>query len=280
MTRRWTAIGLTMAAIVALACEGGGRPGRPDPSAPPPSPVKGLPSSMAALGDSISAGVGSCVALTSCRRNSWSTGDGLRINSHYRRIRKANPQMRGNAENVAEPRARADGLAAQAADVPAGVNYVTVQIGANDACLGGIDNMTPVGEFRAAVADGLAAVRRRAPRATVLVTSIPDIYRLWEIGRGSDKVVRAWDRGVCPALLADPRSDSEAARSRRSAFRARIDAYNKQLAAACRAYGRRCRWDGGAVHGVRFTLDMLNPLDYFHPDADGQNALADATYFF
>jgi hypothetical protein len=112
------------------------------------------------------------------------------------------------------------------------------------------------------------------------VVSIPDLHRLWEIGRSDDRVVRAWARGVCPALLADPRSNTDAAQSRRSVFRTRVDAYNDQLAAACRAYGRRCRWDGGAVHGVDFTLDMLNPLDYFHPDADGQNALAEATWTF
>jgi lysophospholipase L1-like esterase len=274
LPRRWTALALAVAAAAGLACEGGGRPG----TGPTDPPAGDLPSSMAALGDSITVGVGSCVALVVCRRNSWSTGDGLRVDSHYRRLRAANGAMRGHVDNLAVAGSRADGLAAQAARVPSGVDYVTVLIGANDACRGGIDDMTPVPAFRDAVDAGLAAVKSRAHDATVLVASVPDLYRLWEIGRGEDRVVRVWARGVCPALLADPQSDTEDAASRRATFGDRVDAYNRQLAAACKAYGRRCHWDGGAVHRVRFTLDMLNPLDYFHPDADGQNALADATY--
>jgi lysophospholipase L1-like esterase len=268
-------VALALAAVAGLACEGG-RPG-PGPTDPPP-PVGDLPSSMAALGDSITAGVGSCVALVVCRRNSWSTGDGLRVDSHYRRLRAANPAIRGHADNLAEGGARAADLAAQATRVPSGVDYVTVLIGANDACRGRIDDMTAVRAFRDAVDAGLAAVKNRARDAVVLVASIPDLHRLWEIGRDEDRVVRAWARGVCPALLADPRSHADADADRRAAFAERVDAYNRQLAAACRAYGRRCHWDGGAVHRVSFTLDMLNSLDYFHPDADGQNALADATY--
>lgn len=276
--RRWTAVTLALAAVVALACEGRG--GAPGPDEPPPTPVPGLPASMAALGDSITAGVGSCVTLVACRRNSWSTGDGLRVRSHYRRLREANPAIDGRADNRAVGGARARDLAAQATRMPSDVDYVTVLVGANDACRARIDDMTPVADFRAAVDDGLAAVKRRSRRADVLVVSIPDLHRLWQIGRADDRVVRAWARGVCPALLADPRSDADADRSRRSVFRTRVDAYNDQLAAACRAYGKRCRWDGGAVHGVDFTLDMLNSLDYFHPDAEGQNALAEATWPF
>ena len=265
---------MALAAAAGLACEGG-RPGA-GPTDPPPA--GDLPASMAALGDSITVGVGACVALVACRRNSWSTGDGLRVESHYRRLRAANPAIRGHADNLAVAGARADGLAAQAAGIPSGVDYVTVLVGANDACRGVIDDMTAVPAFRAAVDAGLAAVERRARDAIVLVASIPDLHRLWEIGRGENRVVRAWARGVCPALLADPRSEADADANRRAVFADRIDAYNRKLAAACKAYGRRCRWDGGAVHRLRFTLEMLNPLDYFHPDADGQNALADATY--
>ncbi|HET8683614.1 MAG TPA: SGNH/GDSL hydrolase family protein, partial [Micromonosporaceae bacterium] len=60
--------------------------------------------------------------------------------------------------------------------------------------------------------------------------------------------------------------------------RDRVAAYNRELAGACRAYGSRCRYDGGAAHKVAFTIEMLNPLDYFHPDADGQDTLASVTY--
>ncbi|TBL28735.1 SGNH/GDSL hydrolase family protein, partial [Verrucosispora sp. SN26_14.1] len=157
-------------------------------------------------------------------------------------------------------------------------DYVTVLIGANDACRGTIDAMTPVTEFRAEVDRGLRVLREGRPKARVLVVSIPDLYRLWEVGHDDSRAARAWRRGVCPALLADATSDAPADRARRAEFRERIDAYNSQLRAACRAYGSRCRHDGGAVHRVRFDLDLVNRLDYFHPDTDGQSRLAEVTW--
>ena len=50
------------------------------------------------------------------------------------------------------------------------------------------------------------------------------------------------------------------------------------MAAACKDYGPRCRWDGGAAHGVAFTIGKLNTLDFFHPNSEGQTALASVTY--
>ncbi|TDC68139.1 SGNH/GDSL hydrolase family protein [Micromonospora sp. KC606] len=234
---------------------------------------------MAALGDSVSSGFGSCLALTSCRRNSWSTGDGVRVESHYRRLLDANPNIRGRARNHAVPGARAAALAGQAeAAVRDRADYVTVLIGANDACRGDIDNMTTVATFRSQVDRGLRVLREGRPKARVLVASIPDLHRLWEIGHTEPRAVRAWRAGICPALLANPTSTAPADRARRAAFRQRIDAYNAELKAACRAYGSRCRHDGGAVHRARFTLAEVNALDWFHPNAAGQNRLADVTF--
>ncbi|GAB3141412.1 SGNH/GDSL hydrolase family protein [Micromonospora sonneratiae] len=277
MTRRWTVAVTAVLAIFALACEGGGGIGEPTP--PPNSPRPGLPSAMAALGDSITNGFGSCLVLAACRRNSWSTGDGQRVESHYRRLLAANPAIDGNTHNQASSGARVAALSEQAAAaVRAKVDYVTVLIGANDACRSRIDAMTSVADFRSGVDRALSTLKQGRPRARVLVVSIPNLYRLWEIGHPEERVTRAWGRGICPALLANPTSTAEADVRRRAEFRARIAAYNDQLSAACRAYGSRCRYDGGAAHQARFTLDMLNSLDYFHPNAAGQSKLAEVTW--
>ncbi|MBF9128724.1 SGNH/GDSL hydrolase family protein [Plantactinospora sp. S1510] len=278
MSRRWTAAVTAVLAAFALACDGAqGGGNQPDPPAQPPRP--GLPTSMAALGDSITAGFGSCLTLAACQRNSWSTGDGARVESLYRRLREVNPAIRGKVHNESAGGARVAGLADQARDaVRAKVGYVTVLIGANDACRGGIDDMTSVSAFRKSLDSGLAALKKGLPKAQVLVVSIPDLYRLWEVGHTNDRAVRVWRDRVCPALLANAASTAPADRTRRSTFRARIDAYNQQLAAACRAYGSRCRYDGGAVHRVRFGLDLVNQLDYFHPNVAGQNKLAEVTW--
>jgi lysophospholipase L1-like esterase len=278
MHRRWVAGVAAVCALVALACEAGEGGGPPGASSPPP-PGQDLPSSMAALGDSITAGYGACIVLTTCHRNSWSTGDGFRVESLYRRISGVNPQLRGQGHNFAVPGARAAGLADQAASaVAVSAEYVTVLVGANDACRATPQEMTPVEAFRADVDRALRVLGDGLPQAQILVLSVPDLYRLWELGHGEPRVVRAWNRGVCPSMLADADSTDDAAAQRRSAVRERVAAYNAALADACRAHGDRCRFDGGAVHGAEFTLDQLNPLDFFHPDADGQNVLAELAY--
>ncbi|MGN9813173.1 GDSL-type esterase/lipase family protein [Micromonospora sp. BQ11] len=276
MPRRWVAALACLVALVALACEGGGE-AAPRPTRGTPSP--GATGGIAALGDSISTGFGSCVVLASCQRNSWSTGDGLRVDSIYRRLLDDDAALRGRAHNHARPGARAASLAGQAeAAVRDRADLVTVLIGANDVCRGGIEAMTPVTDFRKEVDRGLRVLRTGRPKARVLVVSIPDLYRLWEVGHTDERAVRVWRRGLCPALLANPTSDDPLDQARRTNVRERIDAYNKQLAAACRAYGSRCRYDGGAVHRVRFTLDLVNPLDWFHPNAAGQDRLAAVTW--
>jgi lysophospholipase L1-like esterase len=275
VVRRWTVAGLAVLAALALACDDTGTAG----PAPTGKPKPGLPSSMAALGDSITAGFGSCLTLVVCGRNSWSTGAGTAVESHYRRIREGNPAIRGNADNFASSGARAADLAGQARRaVRAKPAYVTVLIGANDACARTVDGMTSVKTFRAAVDDAFATLKKGLPKARVLVVSIPDLYRLWQLGHSDTHAVRAWNNGVCPALLADPTSTSAAAGTRRQRVADRVDAYDDQLEKACQAYGKRCRWDGGSAHGVRFSLDLVNHLDYFHPNAKGQDTLADVTY--
>jgi lysophospholipase L1-like esterase len=273
MPRRWIATLACLAALVALACDGSGS-ASPRPSG---SASAGAPKVLTALGDSITTGFGSCLVLLSCERNSWSSGDGIRVRSLYRRLREDDPGLR--AYNRAAPGARAAGLADQArAAVRDRADLVTVLIGANDACRDDIDEMTPVATFRRQVDAALTVLRKGRPKARVLVVSLPDLHRLWEIGHTESRAVRAWSRGICPALLADATSTAPAAAARRARFRDRIDAYDAQLRAACRAYGSRCRWDGGTVHRTRFGLDEVNALDWLHPNAAGQDRLAEVTW--
>ncbi|MEU4790162.1 GDSL-type esterase/lipase family protein [Micromonospora tulbaghiae] len=271
--RRWIAALACLAALVALACDGSGE-ASPRPSG---TPRPGEPRVIAALGDSVSTGYGSCLVLVSCERNSWSTGDGLRVESLYRRLRADAPGLR--AYNRAAPGARASALTGQARSaVRDKADLVTVLIGANDACRGDVDDMTPVATFRDQVDAALGVLREGRPKARVLVVSIPDLYRLWQIGHTEPRAVRAWSRGVCPALLADATSTAPAALARRARVKDRIEAYDGQLRAACRAYGSRCRWDSGAVHRHRFDLDQVNALDWFHPNAAGQGRLAEVAW--
>jgi lysophospholipase L1-like esterase len=277
MYRRLVACLALLLSLFAVACKDPGLVS----SAPSASAGarKDLPSSMAALGDSITAGFGACFALTSCHRNSWATGDGTLVNSHYRRIVAGNPAMRGHAHNLADPGAVVADLPGQATRAVAlHPQYVTILIGANDACGGGIEDMTSTAAFSAELRVALSVLAVGLPKAHVLVVSIPDVYRVWQVAHTSRVARQVWALGICPALLANPTSTAPADIQRRQLFRDRIDAYDRSLASACRAYGHLCRYDGGAAHRYAFSVGDLSVLDFFHPNSTGQNALARVTY--
>jgi lysophospholipase L1-like esterase len=255
--------------------------GQPAPgSSSSKAPRTGLPASMAALGDSITSGFGSCIAIVICSFNSWSTGNSAKVNSQYLRIKNGNPAIRDRAHNYAVPGAQVGGLSGQATKaVNAKVDYVTILIGANDACHATVDQMTDPGTFRSELNQALGVLKRGLPNARVLVVSIPDIYRVWQVGHTDSHAIHAWSvTGVCQSLLARPTSTADVDNTRRAAVRSRIDAYDKQLAAACTSYGRRCRYDEGAVHRIKFTLAQASDFDFFHPNADGQKLIASASY--
>jgi lysophospholipase L1-like esterase len=276
LLRRWHIVAFVLLGALALACEQGAGGAQPQPT----GSVKGYPSSMAALGDSITAGFGSCGTFLICGRNSWSTGTAGAVDSHYRRILAKNPRIEDHARSFAEPGASAadlSGQASQAIDMKA--EYVTVLIGANDACASTPARMTSVTAFRAGIDQALSRLRKGLPKSRVLVASIPDLYRLWQAGHTNADAVRVWSRAhICPSMLADPTSTAKPDEARRRAVRDRIDDYNDQLRQSCKAYGKKCRWDNGSVHESRVTLDLVNQVDYFHPDAEGQHEIAAATY--
>ncbi|GII82459.1 lipoprotein [Sphaerisporangium siamense] len=248
------------------------------PVAAAPAAADPVPPVMAALGDSISAGFNACGWYVSCSSRSWSSGDDAGVNSHYLRLLALAPGVKGHNLNFAVPGSASADLAAQAEKAAAAkAGYVTILIGAQDACVDDEAKMTPVPVYRARVERALAVL---APTgAKVFAASIPDVKRLWRLGK--DKVVARsfWALGhICPSMLARASSDAKKDRARRERVRDRVRDYNAEMAAACAAYAPGCRSDGGAVFDYPFTLDHISRWDYFHPNADGQKALARATF--
>ncbi len=275
---------MAVAALAAAGCGGsdhGGGTAKPSatgssaPATPSMRPPAGdAPGSMAALGDSITLGVDACTQFGACPRVSWATGDAG--DSHYRRLVAKNPHMTGQAHNLAVTGAKVADLprhATQATRLRA--EYVTMLIGANDACTDTTESMTPVSSFRASVTAALAKLDQKP---WVFVASVPDLYRLWQIGHDNPRMTYVWGFGLCQSMLAEPTSTAPAATARRQAVRARVQQYNAELARACKQYGPRCRYDGGAVFDADFTAADVSTIDGFHPSATGQHRLAAITY--
>jgi lysophospholipase L1-like esterase len=238
-----------------------------------------IPSSMAALGDSITRGFNACGWYVDCPGRSWSTGSSSLVNSHYLRILTKSPAISGRNYNDARTGTKMTDLNGQAAVAAAqAVDYVTIELGANDACTSTEAAMTPVAMFRAQFEQALATLAAQRPTAAILVASIPDLRRLWQIGRSSFGALTAWSvGGICQSMLANPLSNAQADVDRRNRVRQRVVDYNIALAQACAAYAT-CRFDGNAVFDYPFTLSHVSGWDYFHPNTSGQRVLGEITY--
>ncbi|WP_432825449.1 SGNH/GDSL hydrolase family protein [Dactylosporangium sp. CA-092794] len=247
------------------------------PAAAAPGPP---PGSIASMGDSISRGFNACGWYVDCPSRSFSTGTDTGVNSHYLRIRAVNPAISGHNFNDAESGATVADMPGQAAAaVSQGAGYVTILIGANDACTSSESTMTGVAAFRSTLDGALATLKSGLPNAKILLISIPDIKRLWQVGSTNAAARTVWSLfGICQSMLANPTSTSAADSARRDRVRQRVIDFNGQLAAACIAYGANCKYDGGAVFGYQFSLSEVSTWDYFHPNASGQAVLASISY--
>lgn len=244
-----------------------------------PATAQAPPSSMASMGDSITRAFNACGFYVDCTSRSFSTGDSTG-SSHYQRILAVNPAISGNNVNAARSGARVHEMPDQAQTaVAAGVEYVTILIGANDACTSSEASMTPVGEFRGHIDSALAVLQSGLPDARVMVISIPDIKQLWDAGRDSWLARQAWSLfNICQSMLENPTSFADEDVQRRDRVQQRVIDYNSELAAACDAYGPNCAYDGNVVFNYPFSLSQVSGWDYFHPNHEGQQLLAEISY--
>ena len=237
---------------------------------PPP-----LPSSMAAVGDSITQAASTGGSLgADYPQNSWSTGTNATVNSHYLRLLAWNPALSGRNYNRSVSGAKMVDLNGQMQQVVTlHPDYVTVLIGGNDLCTDTAAGMTSVSTFRSQFVTAMNTLTAGSPTTNVYVTSIPDVYHLWEIFRNDFFARIVWSFGnICQSLLANPGSTATADVARRAAVAQRNIDYNTQLAEVCATYVR-CRFDNNAVYNAEFTTSDAAG-DYFHPSIAGQAKLA------
>jgi lysophospholipase L1-like esterase len=300
-----------------------------------PASAVAPPQVMAALGDSITRGYnsagteftfGTCPMLRGgnpfdldCPTNSWSTGTNPAVKSQFQRIQAIDPGRNLVAFNDAVSGARVapdpdrpgiDLLSQAQRAARHDPDYVTIEIGANDACRPTIADQTPIGFFSGRVEAALETLVAADPKVYVQMLSIPDIYKLWELFTSPpnfDATLVRWTG--CQALLANPTSMADEDVVRRAKFRAQVIAYNDALAAVCAEF-KRCLFDNNAVFKSSFTADdvatvrntaglelpfpqpdfwdfvpVLDSLgypgstaDYFHPSLMGQVQLAETSW--
>jgi lysophospholipase L1-like esterase len=255
------------------------------------------PKVMAALGDSITRAFNTEVSLTcptgpslDCPKNSWSTGTNPVVDSQFLRLQALDPGRDPVAFNDAVTGARASDLARQVeAAIEQNADYVTVLIGANDACRPTLAQQTPTATFRQQVKGALEELVDEDPKVHIQLVSIPNINQLHTLFADplnpDEQALFRWDFfDICQALLDDPLSYDQDDVERREAFKAQVIAYNGALADVC-AEIARCLFDNNAVFNASVTaadvatVTTTGPTaDYFHPSLQGQAKLADLTF--
>ncbi len=206
---------------------------------------------------------------------SYATGTSPSSDSLYRRLLTSNPGLLGHEYNDAEVGARASDLFSEMSlAVWQKADVVTVLIGSNDACTSTVGQMTPVSDFRASINDAFGLFFSNRPGARIVLSSIPDIYRVWQVGHTNPRARMIWQAaGLCPSMLSNPASSAPADQLRRAMVSLQIAKYDAALASVCAAY-RGCRWDGGALGRYQFQASDLSSFDFFHPSPQGHRALA------
>jgi lysophospholipase L1-like esterase len=250
------------------------------PSATVAAAAPSLPSSMAAIGDSITRATDVCCWYGDHPPESWSTGGGLfdGITSHYERLLVLNASIYGHNYNDARAGAKMKDAEAQAqAAVAQGARYVTILMGGNDACTSSPSTMTSVSVFRSEFVATMNVLAAGLPAGShVFVASIPNIYRLWQLFHGNLAAQLVWSVAqICQSMLS-PANTEQA----RQAVLAREEMFNQVLADVCAApaYHEMCRFDDDALFDHQFTTSEVSKLDYFHPSLAGQATLASLTW--
>jgi lysophospholipase L1-like esterase len=243
---------------------------------PPASAAPALPDSMAAVGDSITRAYDVCCFYGDHPGQSWSTGwtsyDG--ITSHYERIKRVTSAISGHYYNYAVTGAKmaaAQTQAIQAANQH--TRYVTILLGANDLCTSSPDTMTSVEIFRSQFQNAMTTLMAQNPQPYVFVSSIPNIYQLWQVLHSNSLARLAWSNfHICQSMLGATRTEEQ-----RQTVVTQEQLFNQTLAKVCTAYDR-CRWDNLAVYHYQFSTSQVSTLDYFHPSLSGQASLARVTW--
>ncbi|ALV35922.1 SGNH/GDSL hydrolase family protein [Streptomyces sp. CdTB01] len=277
--RSRTVLAVMAAAVLGVAgCDAvGGDEAAPTHSAKRAPAWDVSPSSVAAVGDSITRGFDACTVLSDCPEVSWATGSSTEVDSLAVRL-LGRTKAAERSWNYAVTGARMADLPGQITRAVARKpQLVTVMVGANDACRVSTAAMTPVADFRADFEDALATLRKALPKTQVYVASVPNLKRLWSQGRTNALGKQVWKLGICPSMLGDADALDSAATLRRNTVQKRVEEYNQVLREEC-GKDRRCRFDGGAVYAYRFGTAQLSHWDWFHPSVDGQARLAEIAY--
>lgn len=229
------------------------------------------PTKMTSLGDSITRAFQTCpTAFTDCPENSWSTGTSTKVKSIFLRIKEHNASAA--ATNRAVTGAKVASLNKEATEaVSDKAEFVTILIGSNDACA---NPPTTQAAFKASFQEAINTLTKGRPGVRIFVGSLPNLMYLWKLLHTNKEAVTKWETfDLCPGIMTEPTSESEAAKARRQATLTAEEGYDTTMQNICAATSN-CQYDGGLFFKTEFAVSEVSTVDYFHPSITGQATLA------
>jgi lysophospholipase L1-like esterase len=204
------------------------------------------------------------------------------VKAHNQRI-TANWGSSGRANYIAAVNgARIDDLATQAASAAGkSITYATVMLGGNDVCRDSIGDLPTDAAIEADFRAGMATLLARLPSsATIQVVGIPNIKRLYDIGKNKTALGIAdcevlWAATVlgfpCGSMLSPFNSEAD-----RQYVDARTRGYNailQQVSAELDAANPEFIFFGDA-YAFQFVENEISNIDCFHPSWRGERTLS------
>lgn len=277
------------------------------------------PRSMAAVGDSITAGalanfsrtdglnpfflpkflyhIGKMGFMRSlrgmeARGRSWSTGTGSKVGTHVRYFQYLNGGRKLDVYNAAVSGAASADIYQQVNSIlqwseslgEGAPDYVTVEIGANDACNRSNDQMTSAAAYTNHLREAVTRLLQADPDTKIMIAGVPNLEHLRDMAKD------AWVSGVPPAarcknmwaihkfcnnmLLESDPAQRRAVTERINAYMAGAEAVMNEANAT---FGSdRVRFSR-AVNDYKFN-DKEISIDCFHPNWRGQQALSNVIW--
>jgi len=219
---------------------------------------------MLVLGDSISQGTDS-VGIGLFPEYSWATGS--KLDSHLEKLKKLGYEV--DAFNVSVPGAHSSALGAEMLLAPPfAPDYVLIEIGANDLCEETLQDDT-VGN----VASVLHTLVSANSKVQIVLAAIPRLSEVYESKKSSRDCLLTWSvMPLCRAFLSPDLSAAQ-----RAVNQVKVDAVNQGLKELADHFGPTVHFVD-EVGEKQVRPEDVSDVDCFHPSAQGQQRLANATF--
>lgn len=226
---------------------------------------------MVAVGDSITVGFNSDSMGVNFDK-SWSTGTDRSVNSHYLRLSEMYEVKAINKAVAGSTITQALNQVVEAIEestIP--IDYLTMIVGANDLCGWPLEDENYLAEYTKHLQNAIAVAIVHNPEIKILISSLPDIRRLYEIGKEKRFCRTVWNTGrVCPKILS-PRAKN------REIYFDRWQAMNDEISNIARDNHTNIIFTE-EISNYQFTDEDISRWDCFHPSAKGQNKISETLW--